>query len=383
MNFKYLNTVNLIFGFGAFDSAGAEAKALNGAKAMVVTGQSSAKKSGALERLLGMLGASGIPAAVFDKASPNPTTALCEQGAELARSEGCGLVIGLGGGSAMDAAKGLAFSINNPGDLSGYIFGKLKQRGPVPPIMLIPTTCGTGSEGNSFAVLTNPKTGDKKSLRVPAIFPSVSIIDPGLMAGLPPKLLGEVAFDAMCHLIEAHLSKNAQPLTDLMSLSGLGLIRKSLPPVLEGLGKPSDWANLAWASTLGGMSIGPGCVAAPHGLEHPLSGRKGDIAHARWLAALCPAVYQMTLPAAHKESLERFGAVSRALGGAGSGDFLKIIDSAIGRLGLRESLTSLGLGEGDVEWLAKNALKVSAAGIANHPVVFTEEQIAGIYRQSL
>ena len=222
--FNYLNPVNLVFGAGAINGIGDRVKALGGSKAFLVTGKSSAKRSGALDRVQRLLAASGVGAFVFDKVVPNPTTTLCVQGAEAARSEGCDAVVGLGGGSALDAAKSIAFAINNLGDLPDYIFGRRAQKGQVPPIVLVPTTCGTGSEGNCFSVLTDPATGDKKSLRHPSIFPSVSIIDPALMTSLPSKILGEVAFDAVCHLMEAHLAKNAQPLTDLMSLKGLTLV---------------------------------------------------------------------------------------------------------------------------------------------------------------
>ncbi|MDR2455654.1 MAG: iron-containing alcohol dehydrogenase, partial [Deltaproteobacteria bacterium] len=354
--FNYFNPVRLIFGAGSFGEIGERVKELGGSKALIVTGKSSAKRTGALDRLQRLLGAEGISYSLFSQVTPNPTTTLCLQGAEAARSEGCDIVIGLGGGSAMDAAKGAAFAVNNPGDLSDYIFGRRRQEKCTLPIVLVPTTCGTGSEGNSFSVLTDPATSDKKSLRLPSIFPRLSVIDPALMANLPSRVLGEAAFDAMCHLMESYLARNAQPMTDIMSLSGLSLSKKSLLSVFGGQGSADDWANIAWASTLGGMSIGPGCSTAPHGLEHPLSGRKSDISHARGLAAICPAVYERTLSGAPKEALERLDTISRILFGTSRSDFVEKLSDLIKRLGLSESLTSLGLSESDIPWLTQNAL---------------------------
>jgi alcohol dehydrogenase class IV len=383
MNFNYHNPVNLVFRAGAIDEAAERIRALGGTRALVVTGRSSAKSSGALDRLQRILTLGGVGARLFDRATPNPTTTLAVQGAEMARSEGCDVIVGLGGGSVMDAAKGLAFAINNPGDLPDYIFGRRRQTGVVPPIVLIPTTCGTGSEGNSFAVMTDPATGDKKSLRVPSIFPSVSLIDPSLMTGLPPAILGEVAFDAICHLMEAYLARNTQPLTEMMGLAGLTRSMRALRPVLDGQGSAADWADLAWASTLGGMSIAPGCVVGPHALEHPVSGRKDSISHGRGLAAICPAIYETTLSAAPKELLERFDTLGKTLGGTSRLDFLETLAAHMDRLGVTSSLSGLGLTADDLPWLTANALKVSAPGINNHPVPLDEAGIFDIYRRSL
>ena len=382
MRFNYLNTANLIFGRGALDGLGDLLRS-KGSKALVVTGRSSAKKSGLLDRALDLLSKSGAGAVVFDKVAPNPTTSVCYEAAGVARMERCDVVLGLGGGSALDAAKGAAFSVHNTHPLPEYIFGLRQQEAEVLPIVLVPTTCGTGTEGNCFSVLTDPLTGDKKSLRVPSIFAAASIIDPALMNDLPPSILAEVGFDAMCHLMEAYQARNAQPMTDIMSLDGLRRSHKSLLACYEGAGTEDDWDNLAWASTLGGMSIGPGCVVAPHGLEHPLSGRKDDIAHARGLAAICPAVYEKTLSASPNDFLGRYDELSRILGGKGHQDFVEIVVKTIERLGLKGSLTSLGLSEADLPWLTQNAFKISGPGIKNHPVVFDEAGVEGLYRQSL
>jgi alcohol dehydrogenase class IV len=300
-------------------------------------------------------------------------------GAEKARRTGSDLVIGLGGGSALDAAKGVAFAINNRGPMMDYVFGRHQQEAPVPPIILIPTTCGTGSEGNSFSVLTDPETGDKKSLRKPSIYTTASIIDPDLMRTLPKKVLAEVGFDAVCHLTEAYLARNAQPMTDIMALDGLARSRRSLMAVVAGKGSDADWEDLAWASTLGGLSIGPGCLGAPHGMEHPLSGRRQEVPHAVGLAAISAAIYARTLPAAE----ERFGVLARLMGGSSAADFTPLFGKLVADLGLTTRLADLGFTEADVPWLADNAVKVSAAGIGNHQVVFTRDQIAEIYRACL
>lgn len=162
MEFSYFMPVRLLFGANVIDQLGATAKSY-GTHALIVTGRSSTKRSGLLDRSIALLEAAGVRATVFNKVEPNPLTTTVMEGAALAREQGCDLVIGMGGGSMMDAAKAVAFCAVNGGDVNDYISGGKQGTGCL-PILEVPTTCGTGSEANPFAVLTNPETKDKKSL---------------------------------------------------------------------------------------------------------------------------------------------------------------------------------------------------------------------------
>ena len=167
--FSYYAPVNLTFGAGTLAKAGELAKPL-GSKALIVTGRSSAKKTGVYDKVNDSLTAAGITNA-------HPLTTTVEEGARFAKDGGYDMVVGLGGGSVMDCAKGIAFMAKNDGDVNDYIYGR-KSSDVALPLVLIPTTCGSGSEANGFAVLTNPENGDKKSLRCPAIMAKRSIVDP-------------------------------------------------------------------------------------------------------------------------------------------------------------------------------------------------------------
>ena len=155
MKFNYNLPVNLVFGRGRVTEVG-EITSAYGKKALIVTGKNSTKKSGLLDKVTAALEAAGLGVAVFDKVSQNPLTTTAEEGAALAAQEGCDVIVGLGGGSIMDCAKAIAFLSKNDGDINDYIFNR-KTGTEALPLILIPTTCGTGSEGNGFAVLTNPK----------------------------------------------------------------------------------------------------------------------------------------------------------------------------------------------------------------------------------
>ena len=188
-----------------------------GKKALIVTGRTSAKNLVLYDRVVAKLDAAHIGHVLFDQVDANPLTDdYIGDGAALAKSENCDMVIAIGGGSIMDCAKGIAFMAVNEGDINDYIFNR-KTSDNALPLIVIPTTCGTGSEGNGFGVLTNPETGDKKSLRCNAIVPKVSIVDPAVMGTMPPHVLASVGFDALCHNIEAYTSKTSQPFTDALA----------------------------------------------------------------------------------------------------------------------------------------------------------------------
>lgn len=376
MEFQYYLPVNLVFGRGKADDIGERAAAL-GTRALIVTGGSSTRKSGLLDRAIKQLEDHGVSYVLFDKAEPNPLTTTVGKGAETARREGCDFILSIGGGSSLDTGKGIAFLAVNEGNISDYIYGKKKSDKAL-PVLAVPTTCGTGSEGNGFAVMTNPETLDKKSLRCSAIVPACSIVDPQLMMTMPGNILASVGFDALCHNIDAYLSATSQPLTELMALEGVRLAAESLVSLYEGTEDLNHWDQLSLASTLGGMVINTAGVTALHGMEHPVSGLK-DAVHGRGLAALAPYVFEASI----KGAPHKFATLSKLLGGKGEWDFTDQIRSLITRLGLTEGLKDMGVEESDLNWLTENCFKVSAPSMANHPVVFTPEEVKEIYRKSL
>lgn len=376
MKFNYNLPVNLVFGRGRVAEIGTFSKEY-GKKALIVTGKSSTKKSGLLDRVSYYLKEAGMETAVFDKVSQNPLTITAEEGAAFAKQENCDVVIGLGGGSIMDCAKAIAFLSVNEGDINDYIFNR-KTSDKALPLILVPTTCGTGSEGNGFAVLTNPENGDKKSLRCNAIIAKVSIIDSELMQTMPKHVLAAVGFDALCHSMEAYISRIGQPLTDIMSIDAMKLIGKYLVPVYEGSSEKEAWDAITWASTIGGMVINTAGVTLPHGMEHPASGLK-DIVHGRGLAALTPVITEASISGAP----EKYAVISRCLGGKDETDCADTIRKLLEKLELKTTLSEQGITEADIPWMSENCFKVSAAGIANHPVVFNKGEIAEIYRKAL
>lgn len=375
-HFSYHLPVNLIFGSGESKCIGKHAAAL-GKRALIVTGGSSTKRSGLLEAVQRQLEEKGMSSVLFDRVTPNPLTTTVYEGAALALDEGCDVVIGIGGGSSIDAAKGIAFQTANGGDINRYIFGQAVSDLAL-PVIAVPTTCGTGSEGNGFAVLTNPETMDKKSLRCKAIVPACSIVDPFLMITMPKATMASCGFDALCHCMEAYVSHIAQPMSSMLAMEGIRLVSESLVQVFDDPADLEGWEKLSLASTLGGMAIHTSGVVLPHGMEHPVSGLM-DVVHGRGLAALTPVIIEESASGAP----DRYGVISRLLGGKNAKDCSDRIRELLGRLDLSFSLGQLGVKEQDIEWMTENCFKVSAAGIANHPVAFGHQDIRRIYEKAI
>lgn len=377
MMFNYYLPVNVVFGKGKTDEVGTLASKY-GKKAMIVTGGSSAKRSGLYDKVKGLLEKQGMSTILFDEVKPNPLTTTAEKGAKIAKENDIEVIVAIGGGSIMDCAKCIAFLAVNDGDINEYIFG-IKASNEALPLVLIPTTCGTGSEGNGFGVLTNPETGDKKSLRCSAIVAKASIVDPDNMKTMPKKVLASVGFDALCHSMEAYACNNAQPFTDSLALLGIQLIQDSLVDLYADTDVTDEkWEKITLASTIGGMVIGVAGVTLSHGMEHPASGLK-DIVHGQGLACITPPVIE----ACASGMPEKFAKISQILGGKDEKDCAQVVRDLLAKLDLSLKLSDLGLTKEDIPWMTENCMKVSAGNLVNTPIDVTPELISKIYEEAM
>lgn len=388
MEFSYFLPVNIQFGWNKVDSV-ADYVASYGKKALIVTGRTSAKKSGLYDRVVAKLETAHIDHVLFDQVDANPLTTTALEGAALAKSENCDMVIAIGGGSIMDCAKGIAFIAVNDGDINDYIFNR-KSSDNALPLIVIPTTCGTGSEGNGFGVLTNPETGDKKSLRCNAIVPKVSIVDPAVMGTMPPHVLAAVGFDALCHNIEAYTSKTAQPFTDALAHYAVTLLAQYLVPLYKHVkavanGKPEvlnekqlikAWESVTLASTIGGMVINTAGVTLAHGMEHPASGLK-DITHGVGLAVIEPVVVEYTWSA----NPDKFGALARIFNHGDGSELGEALRFIVHDLDLTTNLTELGFTKKDIPWLVDNVYVVATGNIANTVAEINRKDIEELYKK--
>ena len=378
MDFGYCVPFDLKFGRGKADHIGEEISR-HGRRPLIVTGKSSAK-TGLLEKVEGQLEALGMEYHVFDKVSKNPLTTTVEEGAETARSSGCDCILALGGGSPMDASKGIALMACNPGeDIHGIMMdGFGGRRLTALPIVAVPTTCGTGSECNGTAILSDPVTKDKKGIRDNVLIPRCSVVDPSLMETMPPETLSAVTFDALCHSMESYLSPRSNPVTEPTSLTCMATLSKYIVRVNDDIYDEEALDAVTLASSLVGSAFYASSLIAPHGLEHPLSGLR-DMVHGRGLAALTPVIFRHSCMC----SAPKFSIVSKLLGGNDETDCARQVEMLLGRIGLDVYLSDEGFCEDDIPWLVDNAFRVSKARIEDNPKVFGREEIAEIYREAM
>lgn len=388
MEFSYFLPVNIQFGWNKVDHVADFVKSY-GKKALIVTGRTSAKKSGLYDRVVAKLDAAHIDHVLFDQVDANPLTTTALDGATIAKSESCDMVIAVGGGSIMDCAKGIAFMAVNEGNINDYIFNRKTSNNAL-PLIVIPTTCGTGSEGNGFGVLTNPETGDKKSLRCNAIVPKVSIVDPAVMGTMPHYILASVGFDALCHNIEAYTSKTAQPFTDALAHYAVTLLAQHLVPLYKHVKAITEgklavlnenqlaqaWEAVTLASTIGGMVINTAGVTLAHGMEHPASGLK-NITHGVGLAVIEPVAVEYTWSA----NPDKFGALARIFNYGDGSELGEALRLMVHELDLTTNLTELGFTKKDIPWLVDNVYVVATGNIANTVADVSREDIEVLYKK--
>lgn len=380
MVFRFMLPTKLLFGAGSLNQLGKEASKL-GKKAMIVTGSSSMRKTGVLDRVTEDLKSNGMEVVVFDKIEPNPRDYTIDEGAKIVREEKVDLIIGLGGGSSMDASKAIALASSGTEPIWAYYEGKADAKGGVPSIVLVPTVAATGSEANPFAVVTHWDTGDKKGMGSRFMTAKVSIIDPELTFTLPARQTAQGGVDIICHVVEEYLTTaKPSPVTDGIAETVIKTSIEYLPKALAKLDDLEARTNLLWASTVAcsqfhelGQGIENG-YRTLHDIEHALSGFY-DIAHGDGLAALLPAWMRFTLPARE----ERFKLLAKNV--FGTDDAIKSMEEWLDKVNMHLRLRDIGIGEDKFEAMADSAIRMGF-GIDKHPRTLDAAAIAQIYRDS-
>lgn len=253
-----------------------------GKAALIVTGKSSGKRSGALDDVKKVLENEKIPYHVYDKIENNPEISAMAQGADFARESGCDFIIAIGGGSPLDAAKAIAVYTANPpiegGEFELYDIFKGEYKNKPLPMVAIPTTAGTGSEVTPYSILTLHREQTKRSFSCVDTFFKTAFLDGRYTLNLPTQVARNTAVDAMCHLIEGYTNKKASFLSDYMALEGLRIIGKHLGALESGKCDVDSCTELLWASTLGGIVISQTGTTIVHSMGYELTYFK-DIPH--------------------------------------------------------------------------------------------------------
>lgn len=377
-----------LFGAGALNSL--HKQPMPGSKALVVISNGkSTRANGYLDRTVAELDKAGIPHALFDKVEANPLKATVMAGAAAARENGCDFIVALGGGSVMDCSKGIAMMATNPGDLWDYVlFGtggkKPVQQTPL-PIVAITTTAGTGSETDGGGVITNPETNEKTAIFAGTqLFPKLAIVDPELMTSVPPKFTAFQGFDALFHSTEGYISKNANLMTDMVSITAIEHVGRHLAATVANGKDIAAREHVAFGNWLSGIQMCVGSCTSEHSLEHALSAYHQELPHGAGLIMISKAYYTHFIQAGCCP--ERFVRMAQALGKADAKepmDFITALVDLQTACGVAElKMSDYGITPDEFPGMAENAVSCMSFLFPNDPAPLTHADMVKIYTES-
>ena len=353
---------------------------------LVMTGKAAYVKTGAWDHVTRALDKHGIRHVLYNQVQPNPETQQVDEAVAEAKAAGAKAVIGIGGGSPIDAGKSAAILLAYPEKTCRELYEMQFSAEKAVPFVAINLTHGTGSEINRFAVVTIPEKDYKPAIAYDCIYPLYSIDDPALMVTLSPNQTSYVSVDAINHVIEAATTTLNNPLSITLAREVFTLVAKYLPVALE---KPDDLTAryfLTYAALIAGTSFDNGLLHFTHALEHPLSGVKTDLAHGLGLAVLLPAIIKTIYPASSAVLADVLAPVVPGLTGAPD-EGQKAADGVrawLASVGVKETLSDIGFTKADVPKLVQLAFDTPGlAGLmACAPVPYDEEVVEGIYNDS-
>ncbi|MBL1111342.1 iron-containing alcohol dehydrogenase [Streptomyces sp. 110] len=288
-------TCRIEFGPGRIDRLPALIAATGHDRAFVVTDRG-LRAAGVLEPVLKALGAAGLEYAVYDEVAPNPSTTNVDAGAAQARTFGTAAVVALGGGSVLDAAKGIALLVGNPGATAADA-DDLWEAGDGLPLVAIPTTSGTGAETNGFGVIEDTAACRKVYIGHPSVKPCVALLDPELTLGLPAPATAATGIDALVHGIESLASRGANPISTAYATQAVAMVSRALPTAYRNGSDLDARAELMLGAHLAGQALTLSGLGLVHGIGHVLTAHTGT-PHGVALAAVLEEVMEFNAPAA-------------------------------------------------------------------------------------
>jgi alcohol dehydrogenase len=370
------------FGRGAVARVGEIARDAGASRVLIVTDPFLAS-SPVVAAVLASVEAAGITVAVFDQVTPNPTTTCVNDGSDLAASTGADALVAVGGGSSMDAAKGIALGAVNP------------QRGieldytgdfahPALPIIAVPTTAGTGAEVNAFGVVTDVVGHRKFYVGHSSALARAAVLDPELTVGLPPNATAATGMDALTHALESYLSVRANPYSDGIALQVISTVATYLPAAVRDGSDIEARSQLLLASHIAGVGFSHTGLGLVHGIAHPLGGRF-NVPHGLALCIVIERVLEFNL-AAREERIARVAFAldvgdTHASVAQNAQAAIRAIADLARDTGMTARLRDFGVTLADVDGLAADTLADSVT--ANNPIQPTADDVVRILKESL
>jgi alcohol dehydrogenase class IV len=379
----FLSPHKVIIGNGAVSQVGKEAGKLGAKKALIVTDKG-VVKAGLLESVEGSLRAQKIDTGIFDKVEPDAPARLVDECAQVVRDKGYDVIIGIGGGSSLDVAKGASILATNKGTIVDYAGTDLVPSKGLLKI-LIPTTAGTGSEVTRVLVITDEEAKLKKAVFSDFVLADVAIVDPLLTVSLPSKITADTGLDALVHAIEAYVSVNATPFSDVLAIEAIELIAENLPTAYARGDNLEARFNMALAATFAGLAFISGGLGAVHALAYVLA-TECHLSHGRSNAVMLPHVVDYN----RIGNLNKYACITQVMGEKTEGFSAyqageKLVTSLcllLESLNIPTKLGAYGISEPDLPKLVEGAMKHSRL-FATNPRELTEEDVRNIFASAL
>jgi alcohol dehydrogenase len=363
---------DVIFGVGVLSQVGQVVQRHGGIRVFVVSDRGVAD-AGWTGEALGYLAGAGVSAELWLGVTPNPKDIEVESGCQAYLASGCDVLVAVGGGSCIDAAKAIAVLAGGGGRITGYA-GVGKVTGPLPPTVMIPTTGGSGSDVSQFCVVTDTRRKIKVTIGARALVPDISVTDPQVLTTVPADITAYTALDVLSHAIESYVSKAANFLSDVQALAAIRGITEHLFPALDHPGDVQAREGLARASLQAGLAFTNALLGATHAISHQIGGLT-DLPHGLLNAIMLPHVMEFNAPVA----AERLADVAAAMGVhtglmspcEAADAAIQTVRALVGKASLPASLREIGVRIPQIDDIARNAL--DDAYIVTNPRTVREE----------
>lgn len=379
------------FGWGEAKNIGRLTKGLGFTRALIVTDEG-VERVGLLDGVKASLEGEGISFVVFNGVQPNPTDLNVEEGVRAYREADCDAVVAVGGGSPMDAAKGVVLMTRHPGSLRDYYSGEDPRRpvtSDVPPFIAVPTTSGTGSEASRGGIITDTSQNRKRVIGSRHLLPKTAILDPQLTVSMPPRLTAYTGLDALSHSIEAFVVDSYAPLADAFAREGMRLVAESLVRAYNAGGDRRAREDMMLASTMGAMAFHKG-LGVVHSLAHQLSPQIG-IPHGAACGIMLPHAIRFNVsegPARDRTTV-RYAEVASIFGVEAEGmttadlaeEAAEVVDKLLIRFSVPTRLGDWGASEEDLDFMAGNAMLDHCHG--RNPRPCTEADMRALFEAAL
>ncbi len=378
---RFTCSTSLHYGRGAGAEIGDRLAALGVTRALLIS-DPGLEAAGAVGTVSAWIGAAGIGLEVYAQTQPNPTTTNVHEAAELFEATGCDGIVGLGGGSSMDCAKGVGIIVRNGGRIGDYRGADLVGT-RVPPLVCMPTTCGTGSEVTSVAVITDPELDFKLVIVSPNIAPDVGLVDPDLVASAPSAVIASTGIDALAHAVESYVNRGSDPVLDALNIAAIRMIGENLRTAVADR-EPDAVAQVTLASMMAGVAFNINGNAIVHAASTPVTARH-HVPHGVANGIFLPS----GLDAIRAGCAAKLGAVAEALGESIAGlseaeaadRGIAAVRALCADIGIPATLREWGVEPADVDipQLVEDAMK--SRNIPTNPVPVGPDELTALYRQ--